>query len=263
MPGVRSPPEGQSRRAVHPGGACGNLSTCRCDPGPSLRPTGERSVSRRASASRPARNARSAGLRVKLSARSRAPQASARSPSRASRSPGWRGTGGSPRGRQTVDDRQRARRRRPPRRPRRRGSAARPGTARPRTAPRRAERSRPSRSRDRSRAQPPSGPGVLGGDRGLELVRPRRRRRNAAVSTRSPSSIARVSQRDRSWSASRTSDPESGSTRTARRESWSSISATRPRASGSSGIRAASSLPSRIASAHSSSRSRPSPAVAV
>ena len=81
----------------------------------------------------------------------------------------------------------------------------------------------------------------------------------ARSSRAAPSAIRARSQRERSWSASRTRSPPA-EVRAARRESWSSISASRPSASGSGpGRSSTSSRPRRIASSASSGRTTAPP----
>jgi len=90
---------------------------------------------------------------------------------------------------------------------------------------------------------------------------PGRRSARARSSTRTPSAIRSLSQRERSWCSSSTISP-SLPVRAARRESWKSMSASRPSASGSSGISTATTLARRIASSHSSPRTSASPPLA-
>ena len=84
-------------------------------------------------------------------------------------------------------------------------------------------------------------------DRGLQHVRAGQ---SSARDRAAPRAISRRSHSARSWSASSTSSPST--TREARRASWQSISASRPPTSGSSGINARRTRPSRIASPASS-----------
>ena len=145
-----------------------------------------------------------------------------------------------------VDEREPCRRARPPRRRRRRGSAPRPAS---RSAGELARRAR------RLRSSPVRIVAVQRRDRRLDRRRGRGRRARARGRAASrPRRSAPSFQRERSCSASSTSSPSAK--RASRRASWISISASSPCTSGSSGMSAASALPSRSASAPRSTRPR-------